>query len=410
MSTEIVTDAQLEGNKRLQGLDYLAFWAFGKFDKSDLFPRLQREQALAKDGHEERYLKIGGLEFSLKPSGSGQPGVYRRVYQLDCSGIYVGLCKETLDPKRPEMKVEIKGDLLLRLGEKNAWEFIQKIFKALGFKYNHSKISRVDLRADFVDFSPQDVFDKFEAGQGVTRAKKFNSYRGSSFEIETFYIGLASSEISCRVYDKFLDARSDKMKQRLIDQVLLDGATDIDRLTRVEFQLKRKAIVERYGVDSVEDFLDSLQIVVLDLCTDWLRIHADKVDRNNTEKGRDDDSKIDELWLSIRGAFVRFASGFKFRKLKVRTVKPQSVEKHRNMVVGYLCKIAAIEGTEINCVQDFINLIVEQFEQTGQRVSDVRKRVGKEARKMQLAGYNAIMDWFSNQAANDPTPLFSAAE
>ena len=401
--------------QRMSGLDYLVFWAYGEFkDEAGLWEYLGKEQAIAAEQYRDRFVHIDGMEFVLSPTGSGPHGKHRRQFQLNAGGVYVGIIKPKKGDDRPQLKVEIKGNTFTQLGEKGALAQVKRMFKRLGFEYSHSKASRIDIRCDFTTFNPSDCFKLFhDLKSVVTLAKKVQPVFESCGNCQTFQVGIAhSSNVSCRIYDKLAEIQGCPRKDAIVHECILEGEV-VDQLTRVEFELNRTAIRDRYKCDSVEDVLDCLQVICDDLTGAWLRFYDHEVDRTNTGRLLGDESRLHPIWKEVRAAFLEFSDNYPKRKIKEIVIGTQSKAKQKNTVVGYLAKICALEGRNPSnwTVKDLIAFIAVQFDDVGQGITGFVKRVNIERKKISKRTLEDIAAWFENQEVeqwslfDDPQPV-----
>ena len=390
---------------RKTGLDYLSFWSYGEFgDGEALEAKLAEFQELAKDRNGDVYLNINGLEFRIYPFGSGK-ATYRRRYQLVVGGIYFGICsvESSGDARRPQLKVEIKGQELLQLGEVKALELVEKVYRAIGYEEKSTKVSRADIRADFNTFTVQDVRDCFARGQGVSRAKKYVEYHGERFgKLEALYCGVArdsgkSGGVCCRFYDKLEEIKGNQFKQDLVRDLILNGQ-EVDTLTRVEFQLDRKAFTDRYELDSVDDLLSNLERIVEDLTLNWVRLHRDKITNGNQAYGKDDEDRHHKIWRAVRRVLSRIAASFDQKEAVAREKEEQSTERQAKAAFGYLAKLAAKEGRAVNSWRDFYR-VVDEFVVTN--LDEFKSRVCSEAKKLETRRLNGLMAFFENASRGD---------
>ncbi|NND96238.1 MAG: hypothetical protein HKN47_02780 [Pirellulaceae bacterium] len=394
------------------GLDYLSFWVFGTWQRKSLFRRLEMEQQKAKELGCDREIRIGDMKFILSPNGSGgRYGIYGRVYQLFAGGVYFGICKPSDDDKAPEMKVELKGEVLTQVGEAQALTFVKHVFHNLGLEYSHSKASRVDIRCDFTTFTVGEFFRLYEKGHGTSQARTFSEFRNADFEVETFYVGNhKSSDLVCRVYDKLAQIAGDERKIAVVNESILCGE-ETDTLTRVEFELKRDCLTKRFDCDSIEDVFDSLQAIVRNLTSEWLRVYRSKGTKSTKSKWKDDFRKLHPIWQEVTNNFAAFARGFKRRRIKGKRAGTQTQAARKNTTLGYLAKIAAGEGAKgFASPRELYDFIMRQFDDVGKNLAWFNQKVTDSRIKEQKRLHDDICKWFDDVAIESQEPLLARCE
>ena len=393
----IVNETEFESDRK-SGLDYLSFWAYGSFKNAiGLELELEQLQRNARDRGHEMYFRRGKHEIKLLPSSSGPYGVYHRKFQLIVGGVYFGICSCDPGDERPGMKVEIKGAELLQLGEKKAVEFIWDVMESLGFECSATKVSRFDLRADCSSFTVRDVVNAWEKGCGVSLAKKYVTYRGERYQkIEAFYAGVArKGGICCRFYDKLDEVGSNNVKRATLDTLILEGQ-EVEDLTRVEFQVNREAIKDRYGIETVDDLFGSLERIADDLTRNWIRIHKNSLTKGNTARDKNDDDEYHKIWKSVRSALFEFCAEFETRLPKIMERVEQTVERQAKTVYGYVCKIAALKGLKLNGFRDLYRLVDDIVLGVDRSIRDVEQRVEKESKLLASRRLNDALSFFDS--------------
>lgn len=376
-----MTDQEEKINPRLAGLDWLSFYAFGSYERTDeFFDLLEDNYTHAKSEGSDVGFSYNGVDFTLRSFGGGPRGIYRCQYQLSVAGVYFGVMKRQNlgDDKRPQLKVELKGEILTQLGEKRAIALVKKLFRALGFKYQRSQLSRVDLRCDFVDsFRPHDIYNAWMESRCVSTGSQtlFPVLEGQ--QCQTFQLGKRGEvPVVLRVYDKLAQAL--KKVGRVValeDYVLGCSVGQVQSVTRVEYEIDRDGLRKKFEVDSVEDLLSAMPRFV-EKALDYFRVYASKVDRANTTRGT-----LDPIWCEVKEAFRAFASAFGFRDLppsKKRKKERQNTTQVKNTVVGYLAKLAAIEGYEVfRSGTALVQFLLDQFADVNESVKAFNSRIVK---------------------------------
>lgn len=116
--------------------------------------------------------------------------------------------------------------------------------------------------------------------------------------------------------------------------------------TRVEFELRREALKER-GIDTVEDYYAKRADLVHYLTHDWLRLTANKVDRENKNQSK---ARTLPLWNKIRKAFKRWAGEPPGMSLEPLPKASANVRNLMKQGFGVVQSAARYQGKEINTV------------------------------------------------------------
>ena len=319
-------------------LDYLGGFIFGQWKSDVWMDAIRLAHAKAKLNWKPQYVTYNGLTFEVLPGSSGPPGVHRREIQMTCAGVYIGICYSGSDETRPALKLELKGEVLFRFGGVKGLELALEILAKTGFVYRESRVSRVDFRADFCSFTVEEVFQCFRNRQVVCRAKKYPSYFAPDGSCQSFYAGAGKAAVQCRFYDKLAETAGNAAKRLALEEVYGELP---DVLTRVEFQLRRETITERYKISSFEDVFASLERITADLCRNWLRIDKQSQDSNSGRR-RDDDNNRHSIWKRVQDSFSVWSSSFGDRVVRRVEKVGQTVEHAKRMMVASAARVAAM--------------------------------------------------------------------
>jgi len=230
----------------------------------------------------------------------------------------------------PSVYVKISSELLTCYGTDRSINKLRAIVEKLLVKIEGETVSRVDL---FVDFTTDEELDKIEDKSWVAKAKNHASYRHCGL-FTGMSIGLGGV-ISARIYDKTLEigvSHKDYMKEIWGKR----GWDKLQKVWRLEFQLKRRCLKEMY-INTYSDLMEKANDVWV-YCTDqWLRlvVNDDTVNRARWE--------TNPMWKKIQG--VRVNEG-KITGI-LREVEKSRVPSDKTMFqngMGYLTSFAAKEG------------------------------------------------------------------
>lgn len=293
------------------GLDTLTLAAVGAYDaavKETLFEWF--ETVKAENPHEvnEVFLPDGTLA-QLLPHGEGT-GFSRRPHILQVEGIRVELFDiyDSSDhgQTRPVIKLHIPGKPLLARGLPQVLLDVHRILIALGVVVvSRLMVTRADI---FVDLpgEPLRKFEKLLSPSGDSKAFVCRHQRlsteGTSQGRETLYLG-KGGKISARIYDKKKELARDDEKQSLYMQRFHKKQTQpADDLTRVEFQLRRQPLKDRFGVDTVYDLLGRLGFICDYLTSKWLRLLKRSADSGNAHR-----ESVHPLWEMVQNALRKMS-------------------------------------------------------------------------------------------------------
>jgi len=395
------------------GVDYLKFRAFGRYEWAEtkvvktsvddeergegwqkvvmaqeegLYDLLEERAEEARSTGHDVYVELDGISFKVRGYGSGPYGVNRRAYQLEACGCYFGVSPSSNlgDKDKPKLWVEIKGELLTMHGFNDAIKIARKCMRALGFKYSYSRLTRVDLRTDFTDVTPDQIHDLYRGGHVVTNAshKGCQVFYGAGRKVESIYFGsrASKSDVILRIYDKIAEAGKNISKQMLIEEHILRGEIS-DVLTRVEFELSRKALqklVTDVKVISVEDLVGSMGKLIDVLTRKYFRIYDKEVDRTNTTRGGD----FHPVWDIVCNRFDRFAKCYKESKPLPDRTRRQNVCQIKNTIIGYVAKIAALTGYKVRSGFELMMFVEQQLEDAFSNPTAFSKRVQEKTLKL----------------------------
>ena len=360
------------------GVDYLKGRFFGTLKCTEIFKTLQVNKEMAESAGDSRVVRFGGVEFSISPNAGGGVGKSRVRFWLEFAGVRIGICDEKYrdDESVPIGWFEVRGEPLSRLGYVNCKTLILQALDALGVELKETKLSRVDLRHDFFDFTPGEVHKAAVAGKMVTRFSSYVTYGTSPTNVQTVQLGKrGTSPVICRFYDKWAEAGSSESKRDFVKDVLC-GGEHYEVVTRVEFEVNRTGLLKRC-IDSLEDLEGGMKRLTTYLTCEYLTMSRDAVDRGNNNQGR---AVVSKGWNKIIRAFLEHASTFAERPQKVIKRKIQSFTQAKNTVVGYLAKMFALgDRSAVNAfpVAAGVYEIFDMFE-----LSDFQKRIDEKRKQL----------------------------
>ena len=374
------------------GIDYLAFWVFGKWccDSKVFFDRLDKAKEGAADDGGNAFIS-DDLAFSIGRSGSSGRGTHRCRWQLHHNAIYFGICNNPDSQEdRPIAKVEIKGETLTQLGVQGSLEIVDMALESLGIGYGKSKISRLDIKADQFGIPITTYVDDIEDKRAITRARQLNVF-GTFEDRQTISIGnRKANRVMCRIYDKLAEISNNPKKAAIFFQCITKGEFP-ESCTRVEFEIRREGFKE-LGIVSFEDCFGRLHEIVGYLTHGFLRIADQKVDRNHTDR-----AKTAKHWLDVSDSLADYARIFRSLPARVPERIPFDSTRHTNQMIGHLVSWLIKDGMRPTTARE-IYLFAEQKFLAGLLTAEVFDRYEKALLKFKHKNGNELAAFFDNKS------------
>lgn len=299
-----------------------------------LFDRLEQLKQTAQKGEDGIFHRLGAT-FEVQPSGHGVKGNFYpwvikaegftfRVKSSNREGDRNGQCN---------LHVVATGATCTEFGGRACWSRIKKLVQLLGGRIVANKVSRLDVCADLPEVDIADFGYALMRQHVVTRSTR-SSIHFEHFEAEGVELG--RGDIRCRGYCKTKEIKQKKDTYALerMQRIRWGGKTP-EKSMRVEFQLRRKALVS-LGVDSISDWFAKSGTVCAYLTHDWIRIVDRKVDKKNRNQSR---ALIVPWWTEVQKAFFNWA-GCMTRA--VRTHKQGQVDMEHLTVGGIGCLLSVV--------------------------------------------------------------------
>jgi hypothetical protein len=174
----------------------------------------------------------------------------------------------------PLIYAQISSELLTLTGVDRAVNALNNLASVLGWDYEPSKVSRVDLCVDLDGF---DGLPSIPLEHFICRSREKRFY-AAGHSLTGLSVG-EGGELMCRIYNKSVELEKSK-KYYLHDVWKSRGASGID-VWRVEFQFKRE-VLRQLGVHWMSDLLE-LQNSLWEYGTQWLQFkYAEGKDTNRS--------------------------------------------------------------------------------------------------------------------------------
>lgn len=265
-------------------------------EHKELFALLHKAQQEAQEGEAGLIPHPEGGFISVRPSGV-KHGFEFYPYVLEFAGVQIHLSKHNnyKNPLTPNVVVRIGSAALTQHNGLYWWNEAKRLLNYMGFKVIKNTLSRVDINVDCPGI-PMETFGCKLLGMAgcVTRARKATIYMNGN-KLETF--GIGAGDIKVRFYDKLAETKEKPGKRNQVVAERCQGKMP-ESLTRIEYQLRRQALIER-GIDTVEDFELKAASLCEYLTGEWLRLVEHK-DKQNNHQSR---SILMPLWEIIQRSF-----------------------------------------------------------------------------------------------------------
>jgi len=236
MALSVTRHAQIAGPSEWQflvaGIDSLDVGCFVEWDEgfSELLMVLEARKAEAAGTK-------GALcqEADCLVLPSGKPPNYAFHLAFPEFHLYIGRSSRP-HHRTPNVYASINSLTLWGRGLYESLELVEEKIEILGGNLESTKISRVDLAADFL--LPEGLSSNFLKSHLVSRSRRIHTVEDRD-QLETFYVGAKNSPIQVRIYNKGLEVQRGGTKNWFLN---VWGLKNSDGVWRVEFQIRRPAL------------------------------------------------------------------------------------------------------------------------------------------------------------------------
>jgi hypothetical protein len=363
------------------GIDFLESSLFGTFEGEAVatFERLEKCQQAARDRNAQAAV-FGYFDddpIVVKPKGVAK-GELAFPYALEWQGVTFLVRKAfTANEhvlKVPAVRVSMSGVPLTEFGHVALANRVRRLLVFLGFKTLRETISRVDLCADLKGVSMQAFashfdFNRWSNSRLVARTVKHHEYWDGD-DLETLYVGAPGADIQLRIYDKLKEASRDPFKLELMIARRWNGEIPA-AATRVEFQLNRDVLRERFNVDTFEELQQALAGIISWLTNDWFRLVDEVPDRDNRHQDR---VALSPLWLEVQAHFASWI-GDPGVMPPIKERSAPDPQRLRTLTLGCLSSLVAVMQGSCATVEEARAFVAEIVKQEGGAfVSKVRDK------------------------------------
>ena len=292
------------GSNSTGGIDTLDASLYGYWHPSQwdsLKFKLNKCQKLAQSCGSDVPLKTPeGDLLMISPGGLGS-GFGRCKWRFSWNGCVVGIVDVAASSdSRHSISLSIGSLPLMQLGHQQVWQQLLEVLASMGFAYERSVCSRVDLCVDIPDQSMNLIDQLIKQERFVSRSRYEKPIRNNGY-LETYNRG--KGDVSLRIYDKVIESLHDPVKRATMINKRWGKACE--HAIRVEFQLRRKAIQKHFGIKTVEQVFDHLGTIAQWCSESWFRFTASRPDRKNNNQDR---AKPHAIWQEVQQAFMSWTN------------------------------------------------------------------------------------------------------
>lgn len=327
-----------------------------------------------------------GRRLHVERTGMGK-GAAHLPFKLKCEGFTIGLAGPMITPGDRIACVEIGSEMLMMHGHHECWCRACEILEDIGVVETDNTVSRVDVCVDLPGVPVEEYVELFIKRWRVTRVNKWGMY-GEGLDSTGFTAG--KGPLMIRIYDKAREALNYEGTTKYC--VLRDtrwGGTTPKHATRVEFQLRRDALREKFSIKSMADLLQYLPSMTEYLTHEWFRLTGEDPDAKNKNQTKARDA---ECWKKVKAGFQAWVVAVTYRHTRKATPLPDVIALERQLV-GVVETIAAVCPKPVREREQLLSI---------QRVTARRKhkdtpkyRISHKLAKLAAAG---SLEWLRKQA------------
>ena len=303
------------------------------------------KRSAAKNGwvHEKGLdmVMLGPYEAHVSPGGhmAGKQGKGQFfAYVIDCKGLTIRIQDHQASRDgRCNIQIVAPGTACLDRGGRGSLELARDIIRQAGGEIDREVMGRVDMCLDMPGIGMEPLYCAMLERRYITRAKCLREINHFSTTIR-----FGKHPLSLTVYDKLAQARS-KQNSFVLDLMLARRWNGVmpSSAIRIEFRIGRPKLRE-VGIDTPEDYFRLRGELVADLCANWIRFTASKVDRRNTSR-----AVTLPLWLDVEAGFALWAGQPKGEVLEPLPSGPMDVTRYMQQLYGVLRAIGRSQGKDV---------------------------------------------------------------
>jgi hypothetical protein len=274
----------------------------------------------------------------------------------ECDGVEWHFSKHKMRIGQPLVWITATSMTLMKTGAVGIRAILKDTLQALHIDVSRAYPSRVDVCIDLAGVDTRVFAQHIEEDCYVTRAQDSQIFR-SHRRITGIQVGRG---IVCRIYDKLLETVDNPEKRSLMIEKRWGGRIP-KYATRVEFQLRRDELRERYSCDTLDDLWNKLPHIVQKLTHEWLRMTEEHVDRVNKHQGR---CNVSKLWETVQIVFAEVFGKIMERAEAARKIRPET-KRLIQQSFGCLLSSLAVDGklpmNERELIENLVGKFVEHL-------------------------------------------------
>jgi len=253
-------------NILVSGVDSLVLSMDIEWKDASIFTVLDEAKEQAKknsvdyQGQIKHFIPEEVWPFTIKPHGA-------KGFSWILSGKdFTYKIANTIKPNsRPNVMIEIRSEVLWRLGPEEAIKIALGIISANQGRIIEAKLSRVDLCVDFLMSEKRWASELME--YAVTRAADTALY----FHYKKLTgIVIGKGDIHARLYDKPLEIQKQSKKEWMYDIWGIKEVPEGKKIIRIEFQIRREVLNE-LGLKTVDDLFQKADRAWASCTQKWLK-------------------------------------------------------------------------------------------------------------------------------------------
>jgi hypothetical protein len=338
---------QTEGQLETGGEDKLEVDVFGHW-RREAWPlirgRLDEMRASAESAEKPVMIDVAGTPLSLNGFGKKHGCWFRWTLEWECGRLWV-LDHVDGGDKRPGFHVIFDSLPLMLYGLDGCWSRLLQRLAAWGFTVRCDRVSWVDLCVDLPGQAVQPFIDAGLQFAYVSKGRRGAFHYADAHEWEGWSHG--TGPVHVRMYDKLREVKAsqDWAKWSVLIQKRW-GGKEPACATRVEFQLRREILRDRWQMSGVEDYKSKRAQIADWLTSEWFRL-VDGVNKDVRENRNQTRCETLPLWKRVAAAFGEWVGRNAIAAVVPRTVLRPSVVAIGKQVSGCVTTVLAMLGRKV---------------------------------------------------------------
>ncbi len=333
------------------GEDTAEIAVFGHW-RPELFERVTCQLAQMRQTAEAgtaAVFAVAGEGLVMQASGARVGAYYRWVMEWACGRLYV-IDRCGSSDKLAGVRVTFESLPLMTWGLDACWSRLCTLLERWGFVIEWNQVSRIDMATDLPGQAVGPFLQAAIEGQYVTRGT-VEALRREEREWSSWTVG-EGGPVMMRIYDKLREVKAKQDWAKLA--VLVEkrwGGVEPACATRVEFQLRRECLRERWQVSSIEDY-KAKRRQIAEWLTDggddqsprgWFRL-VEGVSKEVRENRNQTRCATLPLWVRVREALCEWVGRNTIAAVVPRKVLRPSIVSMGKQISGCVTSVTAMLG------------------------------------------------------------------